>query len=308
MPSLVASRRIAGEAARCSCNPHQSAPTVPRDLHAHADLLRGTAEVTVRQCLAWAAVTGYRQECFTDDARPDGVEAAPGFQACLEWRVHGQARHLDALGLSAADQSRAAHAWLDSRLFAPIRSSCSVQIQGALLDSRVVRGHLRVTLRYRTSDLATGELLAETHTCTAFRDVVHGALEGNERPLEPPAGVLPGADARREPIVLDSMFTHLYTECSGIWNPVHTERAAAHAAGLPEPIVHGSAIWALAARRLTEAHRPTGSGHCRRMFARFRRPVAVGSTLELRHQFVKGGADYVVDSPAGAAVVGRVEW
>jgi acyl dehydratase len=39
---------------------------------------------------------------------------------------------------------------------------------------------------------------------------------------------------------------HVYTECARIWNPIHTDLAMARAAGLPAPILHGTATLALA--------------------------------------------------------------
>jgi acyl dehydratase len=38
----------------------------------------------------------------------------------------------------------------------------------------------------------------------------------------------------------------VYTECSRIWNPIHTNPAVATRAGLPRPILHGTATLAMA--------------------------------------------------------------
>jgi acyl dehydratase len=38
----------------------------------------------------------------------------------------------------------------------------------------------------------------------------------------------------------------IYTECARIWNPIHSDRAYAIAAGLPDIILHGTATMALA--------------------------------------------------------------
>jgi hypothetical protein len=46
---------------------------------------------------------------------------------------------------------------------------------------------------------------------------------------------------------------HVYAECSGIWNPIHTERRVALAAGLPDIILQGTASWSFAARELVDA-------------------------------------------------------
>jgi acyl dehydratase len=45
---------------------------------------------------------------------------------------------------------------------------------------------------------------------------------------------------------------HVYSECARIWNPIHTDVAVARAAGLPGPILHGTATLALAVTRLVE--------------------------------------------------------
>src|SRR4029453_1637959 len=39
---------------------------------------------------------------------------------------------------------------------------------------------------------------------------------------------------------------HTYTECARIWNPIHTDKAVARSAGLPDIILHGTATLALA--------------------------------------------------------------
>jgi acyl dehydratase len=45
---------------------------------------------------------------------------------------------------------------------------------------------------------------------------------------------------------------HAYTECARIWNPIHTDVAVARAAGLPAPILHGTATLARAVTACTE--------------------------------------------------------
>jgi acyl dehydratase len=42
----------------------------------------------------------------------------------------------------------------------------------------------------------------------------------------------------------------VYTECARIFNPIHTDVAVARRAGLPGPILHGSATLALAVSRV----------------------------------------------------------
>ena len=48
------------------------------------------------------------------------------------------------------------------------------------------------------------------------------------------------------PLPVSQVEAHLYSECARIWNPIHTDRAAALAAGLPDIILHGTATLAKA--------------------------------------------------------------
>jgi acyl dehydratase len=47
-------------------------------------------------------------------------------------------------------------------------------------------------------------------------------------------------------VAISSTLAHVYTECARIWNPIHTDRAVARDAGLPDIILHGTATLALA--------------------------------------------------------------
>jgi acyl dehydratase len=57
---------------------------------------------------------------------------------------------------------------------------------------------------------------------------------------------LPGAPAWTAAVSVAAGLAHTYTECARIWNPIHTDRAVARAAGLPDIILHGTATLALA--------------------------------------------------------------
>jgi acyl dehydratase len=58
-----------------------------------------------------------------------------------------------------------------------------------------------------------------------------------------------GSPARREwsvDVPVPAGLAHTYTECARIWNPIHTDKAVARSAGLPDIILHGTATLALA--------------------------------------------------------------
>jgi acyl dehydratase len=75
---------------------------------------------------------------------------------------------------------------------------------------------------------------------------------------------------------------HVYTECARIWNPIHTDRAVALGAGLPDIILHGTATLALT---ISETLRHDGRGvgaPVRSIACRFGAMVRLPSRLTVR--------------------------
>ena len=85
-------------------------------------------------------------------------------------------------------------------------------------------------------------------------------------------------------IAIQLEMPHVYSECARIWNPIHTERAVARAAGLPDVILHGTATWALAAREIVARYAGGDPTRLRRLFGRFRAMVFPGTSIALRHR------------------------
>ncbi len=86
---------------------------------------------------------------------------------------------------------------------------------------------------------------------------------------------------RRFEIPVDALAAHVYTECARIWNPIHTDRAVALAAGLPDIILHGTATMALAVTQLVDAYLGADPTRVRRLGGRFSAMVLMPSTLTL---------------------------
>ena len=74
---------------------------------------------------------------------------------------------------------------------------------------------------------------------------------------------------------------HVYTECADIWNPIHTERQVALAAGLPDIILHGTATWALAAREIVRRRCDGDPARLARLHGRFAAMVIPGTKITL---------------------------
>ena len=91
------------------------------------------------------------------------------------------------------------------------------------------------------------------------------------------------------PIQVPAGAAHVYTECARIWNPIHTDRAVALAAGLPDIILHGTSTMALAVSRLVNEYLDAEPRRVRRLGGRFAAMVLMPSTLLLEVAAVEDG-------------------
>ena len=105
------------------------------------------------------------------------------------------------------------------------------------------------------------------------------------------------------------LMAHVYTECARIYNPIHTDAAVAHAAGLPAIILHGTATLALAVSRVVARDLDGDPGRVRGVAARFTGMVTLPSRLTVRgHAADRRGVGFDTVDPAGKSVLadGRV--
>jgi hypothetical protein len=123
--------------------------------------------------------------------------------------------------------------------------------------------------------------MVETLSTTVYRDV---ALTGPETPDVPsPAYEPPAGDAATVTIPTSPALPHIYSECAEIWNPIHTERQVALAAGLPDIIIHGTALWALAGLEAARLYAGGDTRRLTRLAARFTGQAFPGRPMTLAH-------------------------
>ena len=72
---------------------------------------------------------------------------------------------------------------------------------------------------------------------------------------------------------------HTYTECARIWNPIHTDKAVARSAGLPDIILHGTATLALAVSAALERAGAGPAAGIARITCRFTGMVPLPSVM-----------------------------
>ena len=142
--------------------------------------------------------------------------------------------------------------------------------------------------RLDTTD-ETGALVCRTYQLGISRGV---AVDGGRASIEQAPEVPSPVDLKPSlslTIDVPGGAAHTYTECARIWNPIHTDRTVALAAGLPDIILHGTATMALSVSALVNACLDGDPTRVRRLGGRFAAMVLMPSTLTVNVQQVKDG-------------------
>jgi acyl dehydratase len=250
-------------------------------------------QVSVRRVLAYAAGIGDTSAAVFDDL--GALVAPPSFCVALEWPAISQPATAELLGADLGERLRAVHASQDSHFHRAIRPGMRLETRATATALRATRSGVLVTLRAVTSD-EQGPVVT-SWLDTLYRGAALGGPDGEcaaAPALPEPDTAGRGAD-RITSIAIPREMPHVYSECARIWNPIHTERAVARAAGLPDVILHGTATWALAGREIVARCAGGDPTRLRRLFGRFRAMVFPGTSIELRHR--------VTSEPGGAARV-----
>ena len=237
-----------------------------------------TQTVDRRWLLAYSMCVGADLPALTDTRRPDGIMAHPLFPVAVEWP---SVRAAQRLVPPQADLLPGVHATHDLTVHRPAREGDELTTVATIEEVREERYGLLQVLRLDTED-AAGRPVATTRMGLAFRRAT-GAARKDPRastasapaPDPPPALV----ESR---LRLPNGLAHAYTECAHIWNPIHTDRAVAEAAGLPEPILHGTCTLAVAVSRLLHLALDDDPTRVARVRARFAAYVTLPSVLTLR--------------------------
>ncbi len=234
--------------------------------------------VSVRRVLAYAACIGDTGDASFDDARTDGIVAAPPFCVSLEWPVARSGPASNPLGAEAHELVRGVHAVQDSIFHRPIRPGDELQTVGTLVEVRPTRAGALVRTKLETREVGDGALVVTSWSTAIYRDV---EVEGEASVLEAapalPEGELEVGESVEIPIAREA--PHVYTEGAQIWNPIHTERVVALAAGLPDIILHGTATWALASREIVRRCAGGDPTRLARLHGRFAAMVIPGTAI-----------------------------
>lgn len=262
-----------------------------------------TMEVTPRMTLAYAAGIGASDELYLDDARPEGAVAPLPFIVSLEWPVMMSPEFLDAIGRDERTAYKGlVHAFQDTTFHRAIRPHDRLQVAGRIVEISNTRAGALVVCRIGTRSAADEEPVADSWFGAMYRytplDGAPGCRES--RPALRGDAAVSEDGIERQGIDIARGLPHVYTECARIWNPIHTERRAALADGLPDIIVHGTCTWAMALQQIAGRYRAGSAQPLRRFAARFSRPVVPGQRVTLEHRLSSTNAvDFAVRHATG---------
>ena len=248
-----------------------------------------THEVDARWIMSYAAGINDLNPAYMDTAAGT-VCAHPVFPVCLEWPVILSSRELPGYeSVTREESARGVHAAHDLHLFRPIRAGETLTTTATILSLKAIRPGAAQMTRLDTVD-AAGELVCRTYQLGISRGV---EVSGGAREIEAPPPLPERPHSTERPsayeLAVPEGAAHVYTECARIFNPIHTDRAVALAAGLPDIILHGTATMAMAVSRLVDEHLDGDPGRVKRLGGRFAAMVLMPSTLSLEVQAVKDG-------------------
>ena len=241
---------------------------------------RRTARITGRQCMAYAAGTDDLNDRYFDDTRPEGVVAPPMFGATLHWALRYVLTATTAL--APAESVRGVHATHDMQFHRPIRAGDELTVRGTVVRAEGRSPGAYLVTRYETAD-AAGMPVLTVYYGSLFRGVAAiGEPRARDAPPPLPTAVREPAPRWEAAIAVARHAPHVYTECADIYNPIHTERSVAVAAGLPDIVVHGTLTLAYAAREILNREAAGDPARLRRIVCRFGGMVIPGTTVRVR--------------------------
>lgn len=270
--------------------------------------MANTVELTPRMCMAFAAGVDDLNPAYFDDTRSERLMAHPGLAFRLQWHSHyTPGRPFD---VRAPMWRSLLHAGSDVRYLRPLRAGDVLTCQGRTVALRPIKPGVLWIQRYTMVDTA-GATVVELDHSAIVRDA---RIDGQERdesdsPPLPERAATGGEPLWSAATAIGATMPHIYTECADIWNPIHTERSVALAAGLPDIVLHGTATLAIAAREIINRELDGAPGRLERLTGQFRAMVIPGHPLTIRclerRQRADGGVEIFFDAlnhEGGAAI------
>lgn len=232
-----------------------------------------------RRIMAYAASINDTNEAYFDDTRTAGLSVHPAICFSLQWN----ARFRPDLTPNLRAAPFGVHAETDLRIHRPFRHNETVTVQGQLISRKKIGPGVFSVDRFRMTS-SQGELIAELD----YNGITRGAtLNGANKEIELSPS-MPTNDANtEEPNWVEHIYIprhagQQYTECSYIYNPIHTERSIALAAGLPDIILHGSATKAHALTTIVNRCFDGDPSRITRLYGQLRAMVLMDTSITVQ--------------------------
>jgi acyl dehydratase len=241
-----------------------------------------THAVDARWLMAYAAGIDDGSEPYFDTRA--GVIGHPLFPVCLEWPVVLAARdQLTSDVLDHDELRRGVHATHDLIIHRPVRAGDELTTTAVVEVIERRRPGAYELLGLHTVD-ADSQPVSTTYMGSLFLGV---DVDGDDRhrsssPSRPDDRPPKGPRLATTPRSIPANAAHLYTETARIYNPIHTDPVVAEKAGLPGPILHGTATLAMAVSEVVEVAGNGRPDRVERIAGRFGAMVALPSIITTR--------------------------
>jgi acyl dehydratase len=235
---------------------------------------------------------------------PGGIVAHPVYPVCLEWPL--VLAGPPALGLDDDAVHAGLHVSHEIVWTRPIRPGDALRTTMRVETLEQRSAGVLAVFAFATTVAENGEPVVESHQGVLYRgstlgaeaigSAAHPALRSAPAAPIDTAASRPSAPVPSEPAGEVAAFevgpadAVVYSECSGIWNPIHTDPRAARAAGLPHPVLHGTATLARTISAVVHSRLGGDPTRLTRLSCRFTAPVAAGDEATVAASELHDGA------------------
>lgn len=241
----------------------------------------GTLErrVDARATMSYAAATADPNPFYLDDTREGGLLAPPMFAVAVTWPFFASLP--ERLGVASDVVARMVHATEHLAFHRLVRPGDRLELQGEVAAVLPTPAGTLLVARVVARD-RTGAPVFEEHAGAMFRGVAC-ADEGGSRGEVPVLADSSGAEAAWETTLdIPREAAHVYDACTDIEFPIHTSLAFARAVGLPDILLQGTALLAMAVRELVNREAGGDPQRVATLGCRFTGMVPPGASVAVR--------------------------
>lgn len=247
-----------------------------------------------RDTMNYAAAVDDNNARYFDDEQQQGIIAPPMFSVATTWQiVKNLASYIEADDFPVKMLCTQVHYSEFLEFHAPIRPGDELTIKGVVAAILPHRAGTHVVLCFTAVNQDSKQVFTEY-----FGGILRGvSCEDGGAGWD----TLPGIPAvpATAPVVweqlinIDALRAHIYDGCTNIFFPIHTSRKYAHAAGLPDILLQGTATLAFAARELINRNAHGDPSSLLALGCRFTGMVSPGTDIrvQLLHHSDSGDHD-----------------